>query len=397
LRSAAAAYEITDEVAEGAVNSGYSLRRLEIFIDGLNRGGAELVVLDMLPAFVASFDSVEVITLRGTYELDARFAALVPVTKVSLLGMLRRLWSGRGICYVNLARSQTLASIVATTRRRKSRGRQPRVICHEHASFDYYTGRGGLVRVADAVYRSATTHCVRRGLYDYVVLTRPRLAEVANFGGDLSSVILLPNSVPALRMASLLACRAERVTANLRPESTRFFTFSRLHAVKQIEWAIDAVAELAINSSEDRFVLTIYGRGSERQSLENHAMRYARVTNLRIEFAGFVASLEVAASQADFFLLPSKNEGFAVALVEAALTGIPSIANNCPHGPADLAQHFENIYLASPPSHEVFVRTVRDVVARKSRRSSRPREVGLWPTSEELAKQLIAFMLRENG
>jgi glycosyltransferase involved in cell wall biosynthesis len=373
-----------------------ALDRLEIFIDGLGLGGAESLLVDMLPTFVAEFQSVEIITLHGTYDLDARFVALAPVTKVSLAGMMRRLRSASGIAYVNLAKAQTAASLVAVTRR-GSRAQGRRLVCHEHASFDYYSGRRGLQRVVDAAYRRLTRHCIRRGLYDYVVSTRARFAEVAAFGGDLSNVLLLPNSVSAVRMNSLRACRANRSQPGTNDEPTRFLTLSRLHSVKQIDWAIDAVAELARAYPDRPFALSICGRGPDRQRLDEHSRRYSQIPNLKIDFAGFVATFEEAAAKADYFLLPSKHEGFPVGLTEAALTGITAIANDCPHGPADLAEHFTNVHLASPPSHDVFVRIVRDVVGPRLAASSGTPPAEPWPSLEQLTSRLIAFMRRDSA
>ena len=369
------------------------LHDLEVYCDGLGEGGAEFLLLDLLPALRSRFRSVEVIALRGPSGLEERFRAIAPVTRVTMVGMFRRLWSGRAVAHVSLARPQAIASLVVVLRRLLRTAPRARIVCHEQASFQYYTGRSGRQRLADGLFRRLVTYCVRHRLYGYIVTTRARRAELRALLGDAGDIVVIPNSVAATRMARLAASRANRTPS--ASGETRFFTLSRLHPVKQLHWAVDAVAAMARRYPERRFVLSVCGRGSELPVLERHAAASADAANLRIEFPGFVESLEARARESDFFLFPSKAEGFPVGLTEAALTGITAIATDCPHGPADLAEFFSNVHLASPPTYEQFARTVEQVALAAWGDDAAPDGAAPragWPPAEETAARIADFL-----
>ena len=368
---------------------------LEIYIDGLNHGGAEHLLLNLLPTLKQHFARVEVFTLKGKYSLDTDFAAIVPVTKVSIPRLAFRLWRSQSTCHINLAKCGIIALSVAALRFAISGRRSAQFVCHEHSSFAFFNGRPGVKGLIDVYYRFVTYKCIRHRIVSYVISTHARLRELTRLVGNPGPVLLFPNSFSAERIASLRRCRGgPNLVESRKNEEVRFFTLSRLDEVKQLHWAIDAVASLAEHYPETHFTLAVCGQGPALEFLQQRAAAYAETKNLRIQFPGFVPSFEVQASISQYFLFPSRSEGFPLSLTEAALTGITAVANDCPHGPADLAAVFDNVSLATPPSRENFVAEVAKTYSHRLnvQRKSDTHAAVVWPTAEELAEKLAQFM-----
>jgi teichuronic acid biosynthesis glycosyltransferase TuaC len=81
----------------------------------------------------------------------------------------------------------------------------------------------------------------------------------------------------------------------------------------------------------------IVGDGPERAPLE--ALATARGVRDRVDFAGQLppAQARARAAQADLFVLPSVDEAFGVAYVEAMAAGVPAIGCEGEDGPAEIA------------------------------------------------------------
>lgn len=57
-------------------------------------------------------------------------------------------------------------------------------------------------------------------------------------------------------------------------------------------------------------------------------------------------------SEAGIYVLPSRFEGFGLVLTEAATSGLPSVAFNCPYGPSEIINDGENGILVEPENTE---------------------------------------------
>jgi GalNAc-alpha-(1->4)-GalNAc-alpha-(1->3)-diNAcBac-PP-undecaprenol alpha-1,4-N-acetyl-D-galactosaminyltransferase len=88
--------------------------------------------------------------------------------------------------------------------------------------------------------------------------------------------------------------------------------------------------------ADERWHLAILGKGPEQEALrlQARALGLAEVLTL----PGFVSDPDVWLRQADFFVLPSRFEGFPNALLEAMQAGVPSISFDCPSGPRELIE-----------------------------------------------------------
>lgn len=67
----------------------------------------------------------------------------------------------------------------------------------------------------------------------------------------------------------------------------------------------------------------------------------------RIHFIGFVGDSAAFLRQLDYFVLPSRSEGFSIATIEAMMAGLPIVATRC-GGPEEILTHEETGWLVNP-------------------------------------------------
>ncbi len=112
-------------------------------------------------------------------------------------------------------------------------------------------------------------------------------------------------------------------------------TVGHLVARKRHADVVEALALLAPRHPALRYA--IVGDGPERAALE--ALAAQRDIGDRVEFAGQLPPAEARrrAADADLFVLPSVDEAFGVAYVEAMAAGVPAIGCEREDGPAEIA------------------------------------------------------------
>lgn len=112
-------------------------------------------------------------------------------------------------------------------------------------------------------------------------------------------------------------------------------TVGHLVARKRHADVIEALAVLAPRHDGLRYV--VVGDGPERAALEALAAR--RGVRDRVEFTGQLPPAEARsrAAAADLFVLPSVDEAFGVAYVEAMAAGVPAIGCEGEDGPGEIA------------------------------------------------------------
>ncbi|MGF1461135.1 MAG: glycosyltransferase [Leptolyngbyaceae cyanobacterium] len=117
----------------------------------------------------------------------------------------------------------------------------------------------------------------------------------------------------------------------------------RLHPQKGYVYLLEAFAKVR-QSIPAR--LLILGEGPLRASIEQH-VKLLGLTDA-VQLLGFQANPYLYMAAADLFVLSSLYEGFGNVIVEAMACGVPVVATDCPHGPAEILGQGKNGLLARP-------------------------------------------------
>jgi glycosyltransferase involved in cell wall biosynthesis len=195
-----------------------------------------------------------------------------------------------------------------------------------------------------------------------IVCVSPSLARdvVALAGADPLRVTVIPNTYDATRFAF-----GER--SPVAGRSTRFVSVGRLVPVKGHDVLLRAFG-MAVRAGLDAN-LEIIGDGPERGRLE--AIAAEQGPDGRVQFSGALAddALISALGRADAFVLPSRREGFGVALVEALATGLPALATRS-GGPDDIVGSGDGLLV--PPEDEAALADGLAALARSLDEYDRP-------------------------
>jgi glycosyltransferase involved in cell wall biosynthesis len=107
----------------------------------------------------------------------------------------------------------------------------------------------------------------------------------------------------------------------------------RLHRQKGFDLLVRAHA-IARGAGAPAHHLVVVGEGPDRAALEDLASELDVADT--VVFTGFVENPQAIISRADVFVLPSRWEGYPLALVEAVCCATPSIAATCVSGPDEV-------------------------------------------------------------
>ena len=143
--------------------------------------------------------------------------------------------------------------------------------------------------------------------------------------------------------------RFSYVERELGPRPVRLVTLGRLSREKGHDVLLRAVAGLRDRGS--RMTLDLVGDGPERVALEALAAELG--LGAIVTFRGQLLDADVARAYAaaDAFVLPSRSEGFGVALVEAMATGLPVVATRS-GGPEDIVLAGDGVLVGSADVHD---------------------------------------------
>lgn len=182
--------------------------------------------------------------------------------------------------------------------------------------------------------------CVSYGLLSGVVCQTEQSAKWVRRNTLARNVHVIPNHVvhPLPRHEPILAVEEFALSGG-----NIVLGVGRLEPQKQFDKLILAFF-LAARDRRD-WDLIILGDGSMRQALETQVRELG--LQGRVHLPGAVGNVGDWYERADIYALSSSFEGFPNSLLEAMSHGVPSVAFDCPTGPADMIVDGENGLLVS--------------------------------------------------
>lgn len=182
-------------------------------------------------------------------------------------------------------------------------------------------------RVAPWVYRGS----------QYVAVSQATRSDLADLGVD-------PDRVEIIYSGNDRPADLDRYAAVARTPYPSITVLGRLVPHKDVETAIDIVADLAVRHPDLR--LDIVGAGYWQPELVAHAARSGVAD--RVTFHGFVeeSRKHTILASSWLVLMPSRKEGWGLTIVEAGLHGTPTVAFADAGGPRESIRHAETGLLA---------------------------------------------------
>jgi glycosyltransferase involved in cell wall biosynthesis len=162
-------------------------------------------------------------------------------------------------------------------------------------------------------------------------------------------IVSIPNGVPVPPMPW-------QRRPDWRAEPRAAFV-GRLAREKGLDTLIDAWP--AVRAAHPGARLVLIGEGPERPVLEARARALGLTPGpgQAVEFPGAAAEVTAALRDADLFVLPSREEGMSIALLEAMALGIPLVASSIP-GNRRIVADFKHGRLAPPDDPQALARVI---------------------------------------
>jgi glycosyltransferase involved in cell wall biosynthesis len=192
-------------------------------------------------------------------------------------------------------------------------------IIHQHTGGRLLTGMGRRLtqaRIVRSVHARASEDTGLVSVESKLPTSDATIANsriVAEFSGDPDAVVIYPGIDP----------RAFTV-ARKRHAGVVVGTACRLELIKGLSYLLQAAAPLVSQFPDLR--LEIAGEGSLRGKLEAESRKLG--INRSVSFAGWQEDLAQVMAGWDIFALPSLDEGFGFAALEAMAAGLPVAATN---------------------------------------------------------------------
>ena len=155
--------------------------------------------------------------------------------------------------------------------------------------------------------------------------------------------------------------RIERLASESTPSIPRdpFLIVSggRLHVQKGQQYLLEAIRILVQERGRSLHFVSL-GQGEQERELREFIATHQ--LEAHVTLPGFVANPLPWYRQARLFVLPSLNEGFPNALLEAVACGTPVLATDCPRGPSEILDAGRCGHLVPPADATALANAIAD-------------------------------------
>ncbi|MFH0918995.1 MAG: glycosyltransferase [Fibrobacterota bacterium] len=277
--------------------------------------------------------------VRGLFHMPALFRTLVKIRRVLREGRF-------AVLHTNNPKSHVLGALA-------SAGLPIRLVFHMRDIFPHKSNAARLLSLLGRV-RKAQTLAISRAVQKALP------AGLKNRSHLLYNGVLLP--CPALSRAAV------RTGLGIPDNALLIMSTGRLVPWKGFDLLIRAAAPL-LARYEARLLIAGEAYYGERD-LRPELIALAGTLGVpdRVMLPGYVEDIPSLLAAADLFVLPSENEPFGRALVEAMLAGLPCVAFN-QGGPAEIILHNETGWLvderSAPALQDALARLLSDAELRR--------------------------------
>ena len=232
--------------------------------------------------------------------------------------------------------------------------RKPVVLLTHHCHKEQWPVAGPLIRQLGWFLESKVAPRVYRGA-QYVTVSQASKRDLVALGVREADIEIVENGVDPVSAHTPVLYDDQRL---------HLVTLSRLVPHKRIEEAIDAVAGM------DDAVLDVIGSGWWEDQLREYAAPHGD----KVVFHGHVSEpyKHALLERAELHLLPSRKEGWGIAVIEAAQHGVPTVAYASAGGVADSIRDRETGRLVQPG--EEFGEVVGETLGRREAMAPAARE-----------------------
>ena len=165
---------------------------------------------------------------------------------------------------------------------------------------------------------------------------------------NIQKIVTIYNPIESAKIKQL-SCNNSFSNIDYNTKKGPFLiSVGRLEWQKGFDILIKAMSSVKLKYPD--FVLTIYGEGKEKESLQKLIFKNGLKNNISLQ--GYNKNPYYDISKSNLFLIPSRYEGFSNSIIESIALGTPVVATDCPSGVREIIKNGENGWLCSKNEDE---------------------------------------------